>query len=139
VNEDDVRRIMTYPFTMISSDGDIGVPGAGHPHPRNYGAFARVLGRYVREEHVLSLGEAVRKMTSLPAARIRQPERGRIAEGMFADLAIFDPASIRDRATYEDPHQFSIGVWHVFINGIAVLRNGSLTGEKPGKVLTLPQ
>ena len=139
VDETDVRRIMTYPFTMISSDGSIGVPGAGHPHPRNYGAFARVLGRYVREEHVLSLEEAVRKMTSLPAARLRQAERGSIVAGAFADLAIFDAATVRDRATYEDPHQFSVGVWHVFVNGVPVIRDGSLTGEKPGRVLTLPR
>lgn len=135
VDETDVRRIMTYPFTMFSSDGGIGVPGSGHPHPRNYGAFARILGRYVREEKVLSLEEAVRKMTSLPADRIGQPERGRIAEGAFADLAVFDAEAVIDRATYEDPHQFAVGVWHVFVNGRPVVSDGSLTGEKPGVVL----
>lgn len=139
VNEDDIRRIMTYPFTMISSDGGIGVPGSGHPHPRNYGAFARVLGRYVREFKVLSLEEAIRKMTSLPAARIRQPERGTIATGAFADLAVFDANAIIDRSTYENPHQFAVGVWYVFVNGVPVVRDGSLTGEKPGHVLTLPR
>jgi len=121
---------------MISSDGGIGVPGDGHPHPRNYGAFARVLGRYVREQNVLSLEEAVRKMTSLPAWRIGQPERGRVAEGAFADIVVFDPATITDRATFEDPHQFSTGVRHVVINGVPVLVAGSLTGDKPGRVLT---
>jgi N-acyl-D-aspartate/D-glutamate deacylase len=137
VHEDDIRRIMTHPFTMISSDGGFGVPGHGHPHPRNYGAHARLLGRYVRELRVLPLEEAIRKMTALPASFLRQPERGRIAEGMLADIAVFDPATIIDRATYEDPHQFSIGVEHVFVNGVAVLSFASLTGEKPGRVLTL--
>ncbi|HSL71141.1 MAG TPA: amidohydrolase family protein, partial [Longimicrobiales bacterium] len=135
IDEGDLRRIMQHPFTMVSSDGDIGVLGHAHPHPRNYGAFARVLGRYVREEKVLSLEEAVRKMTSLPASRIGQPERGRIAEGAYADIAVFDPARITDRATYEHPHQFSVGVEYVLINGVLVLNSASLTGEKPGRVL----
>ena len=134
-DEADVRRIMKHPFTMISSDGGIGVLDHGHPHPRNYGAFARVLGRYVRAEKVLSLEEAVRKMTSLPAWRIGQPERGRLAEGAFADVAVFNPATIRDLATYENPHQFSVGVEYVLVNGVLVLRSASLTGEKPGRVL----
>jgi N-acyl-D-aspartate/D-glutamate deacylase len=135
VDEADIRRIMTHPWTMISSDGGIGVPGSGHPHPRNYGAFARVLARYVRDEKVLTLEAAIRKMTSLPAWRIGQPERGRIAEGMFADVVVFDRDRVQDRATYDDPHQFSVGVDHVFVNGVAVVRAGSLTGEKPGRVL----
>jgi N-acyl-D-aspartate/D-glutamate deacylase len=135
VHEDDIRRIMNYPWTMIGSDGSFGVPGHGHPHPRNYGAFARVLGRYVRAEKVLTLEEAVRKMTSLPAWRFGQPERGSIAEGALADIAVFDAASVTDRATYENPHQFSIGVDHVIVNGVLVMEDGSLTGEKPGRVL----
>lgn len=137
VDEADVRRIMQYPWTMISSDGGIGVPGEGHPHPRSYGAFARVLGHYVREEGVLTLEEAIRKMTSLPAWRIGQPERGRIAARAFADIVVFDPATITDHATFEDPHRFSTGVRHVLVNGVPVLLDGSLTGEKPGRVLTL--
>lgn len=135
VDEADVRRIMVHPWTMISSDGGFGVPGAGHPHPRNYGAFARILAHYVRDENVLTLEEAVRKMSSLPAARIGQPERGRIAEGLLADIVIFDADRIQDRATYEDPHRFAVGVEHVWVNGVPVLRAGSLTGEKPGRVL----
>jgi N-acyl-D-amino-acid deacylase len=134
-HEDDVRRIMRHPYTMISSDGGIGVLGQNHPHPRNYGAFPRVLGRYVREEKVISLEEAVRKMTSLPAWRIGLPERGRVVEGAFADITVFDPLTISDRATYEDPHRFSVGVKHVLINGVVVMRDASLTGEKPGRVL----
>jgi N-acyl-D-aspartate/D-glutamate deacylase len=138
VDEADVRRIMQYAHTMISSDGGIGVPGEGHPHPRNYGAFARVLARYVREDSVLTLQEAIRKMTSLPASRIQQRERGSLAEGAFADIAVFDPATITDHATFTDPHRFATGVWHVLINGVPVLLDGSLTGEKPGRVLKLP-
>jgi N-acyl-D-aspartate/D-glutamate deacylase len=137
VDEQDVRRIMRHPFTMISSDGGIGVLGAGHPHPRNYGAFARVLGHYVREEGVLPLAAALRKMTTLPAWRIQQPERGQLGEGSFADVVVFDPQTIADRATFSDPHQFAVGMRHVVINGVPVLLNGALTGEKPGRVLTL--
>jgi N-acyl-D-aspartate/D-glutamate deacylase len=135
VHEDDVRRIMQHPFTMISSDGGLGVLDHGHPHPRNYGAFPRVLGRYVRELKVLTLEEAIRKMTSLPAWRFGLLERGRIAEGAIADITVFDPVRIRDRATYEDPHQFSVGVEHVLVNGQIVLRSAALTGAKPGRVL----
>ncbi|MGH7507512.1 MAG: N-acyl-D-amino-acid deacylase family protein [Longimicrobiales bacterium] len=137
VDEADIRRIMQYPWTMVSSDGGIGVPGHGHPHPRNYGAFARTLGRYVRELHVLTLEEAVRKMTSLPAWRVSQPERGRVEEGAFADLVVFDTETIIDRSTYENPHQFAVGVDHVIVNGVPVFVDGSLTGAKPGRVLTL--
>jgi N-acyl-D-amino-acid deacylase len=135
VDEADVRRIMQHPWTMISSDGGIGVPGVGHPHPRGYGAFARVLGRYVREEGLLTLEEAVRRMTSLPAWRMKDCERGRVAVGLVADLAVFDPHRIIDRATYEDPHQYAEGMVHVFINGETVLRDGALTGATPGRVL----
>jgi len=135
VDEGDVRRILRHPWTMVASDGAIGVLGRGHPHPRNYGTFPRVLARYVREEKVLPLEEAVRKMTSLPAWRIGQPERGRIAEGLYADITAFDPERIQDRATFLDPHHFSVGVAHVFVNGVPVLLDGSLTGERPGRVL----
>jgi N-acyl-D-amino-acid deacylase len=137
VHEDDIRRIMRHPWTMVSSDGGIGVPGHGHPHPRNYGAHARLLGRYVREWNVLTLEEAIRKMTSLPAARIAQPDRGRLEDGAYADVVVFDAETIIDRATYEDPHQFAVGVDHVLVNGIPVVLDGSLTGEKPGRILTL--
>lgn len=135
VDEADLRRIMQYEWTMISSDGGIGVLGAGHPHPRTYGAFARVLGYYVRDEGVLTLAEAVRKMTSLPAWRLGAPDRGRIEEGMFADLVVFDPETVIDNATFTDPHRFATGVDHVFVNGVPALRDGSLTGERPGRVL----
>ncbi len=135
IDETDLERIMRYPWTMVSSDGAIGVLGHAHPHPRNYGAHARVLAEYVRDRHVLTLEEAVRKMTSLPAWRFGRPERGRIAEGLAADLAVFDPARVQDRATYADPHRFSVGIDDVWVNGVRVLRDGSLTGARPGKVL----
>jgi N-acyl-D-amino-acid deacylase len=135
VDEEDVRRIMVHPWTMISSDGGIGVPGVGHPHPRGYGAFARVLGRYVREEQLLTLEDAIRKMTSLPAWRMNDATRGRIAEGLVADLAIFDAGEIIDLATYEDPHQYAVGMAWVLVNGEPVLQSGALTGARPGRVL----
>jgi N-acyl-D-amino-acid deacylase len=135
VDEADVVRIMQHPWTMISSDGGILIPGSGHPHPRGNGAFARVLGRYVREQGVLSLEEAVRRMTSLPAWRMKDESRGRIVAGMIADLAIFDAARVTDRATYEQPHQYAEGVLHVFVNGEPVLRDGEPTGARPGRVL----
>lgn len=135
VDEQDMRRIMQYPWTMIASDGGIGVLGREHPHPRYYGAFPRVLARYVREEGVLTLEQAIEKMTSLPAWRIGLPERGRIAEGLVADVVVFDAEAIRDRATFVEPHQFSVGVEHLFVNGTPVLRAGALTGERPGQVL----
>lgn len=138
VDEADVRRIMVHPWTMISSDGGILIPGVGHPHPRGNGAFARVLGRYVREYEVLSLEEAVRKMTSLPAWRMGDESRGRLAEGLMADIAVFDAGRVIDRATYEDPHQYAEGVVHVLVAGEPVLSDGEPTGARPGRVLRRP-
>lgn len=135
VDEADIRRIMRHPWTMISSDGGINVPGVGHPHPRGNGAFARLHARYVRDEPVLTLEEAVRKMTSLPAARMKDATRGRLAEGMLADIAVFDPDRFEDRATYEDPHQYAVGMQHVLVRGVPVLSDGEPTGERPGRVL----
>ncbi|MBI4538034.1 MAG: D-aminoacylase [Gemmatimonadetes bacterium] len=138
MNEDDVIRIMRHPYAMFETDGDPLGHGIGYPHPRSYGAFARVLGRYVRELSVIPLEEAIRKMTSLAADQIGQPERGRIREGMFADITVFDPARIQDRATFTDPHQYSVGVHHVIVNGAPVMRGGALMGAKPGRVLQGP-
>ncbi len=135
--EEDVERIMKYPYTMIASDGGIVEPGVGVPHPRNYGTFARVLGRYVREKRLLSFSEAIRKMTSLPAWRIGLKDRGILKVGAVADIAVLDPASIIDRATFANPHQYAVGVRHVFVAGRAVLLNGQVTGVRPGKVLRL--
>src|SRR5690606_10523233 len=106
LDEGDVERIMRHPMTAIASDGRLTRPGEGHPHPRWYGTFPRVLGHYVRERGVLELEEAVRKMTSHPASRLGLEDRGRIAEGVWADVVVFDPETVADRATFEDPHQY---------------------------------
>ena len=138
MDDADVQRIMRHPSAMFQTDGDPVGYGVGFPHPRSYGAFPRVLGRYVRELNVLSLEEAVRRMTSLSADQMGQHERGRIQEGMYADITIFDAETIADRATYTDPHQFPVGVYHVIVNGVPIIRNGALTGEKPGQVIRGP-
>lgn len=138
MDEQDVIRIMQHPLAMIETDGDNVGYGEGFPHPRSYGAFPRVLARYVRELGVLSLEEAVKKMTSMPATWLGQTDRGRLAPGMLADVAVFDPDAIQDRATYADPHQYSSGIEHLLVNGVLVIRGGALTGEKPGRWIQGP-
>ena len=132
MDEQDVIRIMTHPIAMIETDGDPVSYGEGFPHPRSYGAFPRVLARYVRELGVLTLEEAIKKMTSMPADQYNQRDRGRIKEGAFADLVVFDPDTIQDEATYVDPHRYPSGIHHVMINGRFVIKSGALTGERPG-------
>jgi N-acyl-D-amino-acid deacylase len=135
-SEDNLRRIMRHPLTAIGSDGWTLSPEAGgRPHPRSYGTYARVLGQYVREEKVLSLEEAVRKMTSLPAGRLGLTDRGVITEGAVADLVLFDPNSITDNATFEHPHRFCGGVRMVVVNGVVVVDGGKDTGAAAGRVL----
>jgi N-acyl-D-amino-acid deacylase len=107
-------------------------------HPRRYGNFARLLGKYVRDEKLLSLAEAVRKLASLPAGNLRIADRGLLRKGYFADLAIFDPGRVGDRATYEQPHQYAVGMRHVLVNGVPVLRDGAHTGAKPGRAVRGP-
>jgi len=138
MDEAEVIRIMQHPLAMIETDGDNVGYGVGYPHPRSYGAFARVLARYVRELEVITLEEAVMKMTSMPARWFGQNDRGVIAEGMLADVAVFDPEVIRDRATYTDPHQYSVGIENLLVNGVPVIRDGGLTGEKPGRWIRGP-
>lgn len=138
MEEEDVVRILKHPLAMIETDGDPVGWGEGHPHPRSYGAFPRVLGRYVREQNVLTLEDAVRRMTSLPADQYGQADRGRLREGAFADITVFDPATVADRATFTDPHQFPVGIRHVVVNGVPVIRAGTLTGATPGRVLKGP-
>lgn len=138
MDEADVIRIMQHPLAMIETDGDNVGFGEGFPHPRSYGAFARVLARYVRDLEVISLEEAIRKMTSMPAQWMGQSDRGTIAVGMLADIAIFDPETIQDRATYTDPHQYSVGIEHLLVNGVPVIQGGALTGERPGRWLRGP-
>jgi dihydroorotase/N-acyl-D-amino-acid deacylase len=135
MSEADVVRIMQHPRTMIASDGGIHMPAEDRPHPRNYGSFTRVLGRYVRRDGDLGFSEAIHKMSQMPADRIGLTDRGRIAVGSFADIAVLDPGSVIDRASFSDPHQMSEGVHHVFINGQAVLLGGKMTGNRPGRVL----
>ena len=135
MDEADVVRLLRHTWAMIETDGDLVGWGQGFPHPRSYGAFPRVLARYVREQKVLTLEEAIRRMTSLPAAQFKLSERGQLREGLFADIVVFDAERIQDHATYTDPHRYSTGVAHLLVNGAPVIRNGALTGEKPGRVL----
>ncbi len=132
MDEQDVIRILRHPLAMIETDGDPVSYGEGFPHPRSYGAFPRVLARYVRELGVLTLEEAIKKMTSMPADQYNQKERGRIIEGAFADLVVFNADTIKDEATYTDPHRYPTGIQHVIVNGRFVIKSGALTGERPG-------
>tara|TARA_B110000503_G_scaffold38825_1_gene63830 strand:- start:171 stop:1790 length:1620 start_codon:yes stop_codon:yes gene_type:complete len=138
INSDDVDLIMQHPMTSIASDGPLTVYNVGSPHPRTYGTFARVLGTYVRERNIISLEEAIRKMTSLPAKILSIDRRGLIKEGYYADITIFDKNVIADKSTFEDPHQYSVGVNSVIVNGIIVVENGMHNGNRPGKVLRGP-
>jgi N-acyl-D-amino-acid deacylase len=138
ISEDDVVRIMRSPYTMIASDGEIPIFGQASPHPRSYGTFARVLGVYVREKHVLTLEDAVRRMSGYPADRLKLWDRGLVRPGMKADVIVFDPATVADRAQYDKPHQYSVGVRDVLVNGKLVLRNNAVTPERPGRILYGP-
>ncbi|HXI11677.1 MAG TPA: D-aminoacylase [Thermoanaerobaculia bacterium] len=138
ISEPDLEAIMVDPTTMVASDGEVAIMGRASPHPRSYGTFARVLGLYVRERKLLTLEDAVRKMTSFPAQRVGLLDRGLLRPGMKADLVIFDAARIRDRATYINPHQYAEGISAVVINGVVVFRNETMTGARPGVVLRGP-
>ena len=135
MSEDDLRVFMQHPNTMIASDSGVRRYQEGVPHPRGYGNNARVLGRYVRELKLLRLEDAVRKMTSLPATTFRIPDRGVIREGAWADLAIFDPAKVRDNATFEEPHHYAAGFRCVLVNGVTVITNDAHTRASPGKAV----
>lgn len=142
MHEDNIRRNIAWPWTAVGSDAESLAPeGAflkANPHPRAYGAFARFLAKYVREEKVISLAEGIRRLTSLPAQQLRIRDRGRLAAGQIADVVVFDPAKIQDHATFDRPHQYSSGVAHVFVNGVQVLRDGEHTGAKPGRFVRGP-
>jgi N-acyl-D-amino-acid deacylase len=135
MDEKDIERIMRWPFTAIASDGGVTEPGVGNPHPRSYGTNARVLGEYVRGRGVLSLEDAIRRMTSLPARTFGLKDRGIIREGLAADLVVFDPARVADKATYAKPHQYSQGFDFVVVNGKVVVDEGKATGARPGQAL----
>jgi len=132
MSEEDVTKILKHPAAMVGSDA---IPSTGKPHPRYFGAFPRILRKYVREDKALSLQEAVRKMTSMPAQKLGLRDRGMIREGMWADIVIFDPQTVEDRATFTDPRQYPAGIPYVLVNGQVAVREGEVTGTLAGKVL----
>ena len=139
ISEDNIRKQIVLPWVSFGSDAASMAPEPpftkSSTHPRAYGNFARVLGKYVRDDKVLTLAEAVRKLSGLPATNLELDRRGFLKEGMFADVVVFDPTAIADRATFENPHQYAVGMRHVFVNGAHVIRNGEHTGAKPGRAL----
>ena len=142
MSEENIKKELAKPWISFGSDEASQAPEGvflkSNPHPRAYGNFARVLGKYVRDEKVIPMTEAIRRLSGLPATNLGVDHRGFIKEGMFADVVLFDPATIADRATFEKPHQYAVGVKHVFVNGVQVLRDGEHTGAKPGRALWGP-
>jgi N-acyl-D-amino-acid deacylase len=139
MSEENLRRQLALPWVAFGSDAASMAPEPpfirSSTHPRAYGNFARLLGKYVRDEKVVPLHDAIRRLTSLPADNLGLERRGRLAPGYFADVVVFDPATIADRATFEQPHQYAVGVRHVFVNGIQVLKDGEHTNATPGRAL----
>jgi N-acyl-D-amino-acid deacylase len=142
MSEENVKKEIVKPWISFGSDEGSQAPEGvflkSNPHPRAYGNFARVLGKYVRDEKVITLPEAIRRLSAFPATNLGLDHRGFLKEGMFADVVVFDPATIADRATYEKPHQYAVGVKHVFVNGVQVIKDGEHTGAKPGRALWGP-
>lgn len=142
MSEENVRKQLKLPWVSFDSDASSLAPEGiflkSNPHPRAYGNFARLLGKYVRDEKIIPLEEAVRRLTSLPAKNLKLQKRGELKKGFFADVVVLDPNKIQDHATFEKPHQYSTGVQHVFVNGVQVLKNGEHTGAKPGRVVHGP-
>ncbi|HYT60995.1 MAG TPA: D-aminoacylase [Haliangiales bacterium] len=142
MSEENVRKELALPWVSFGSDAESPAPEGvfrkSNPHPRAYGNFARLLGKYVRDEKIIPLEEAIRRLSSLPAENLKLERRGALKPGYFADVVVFDPMSIQDHATYEKPHQYATGVRHVLVNGVPVLRNGNHTGAKPGRVVRGP-
>jgi len=136
MSEENTARILAHPLCMICSDGSaLAVDGPlaeGSPHPRSFGTFPRVLGWYARDQRLMPLETAVYKMTGMPAARVRLVDRGGIRAGAFADIVVFDPATVADRATFENPFQYPVGIRHVMVNGTLVVRDEDHTGALPG-------
>jgi N-acyl-D-amino-acid deacylase len=139
MSEDNIKKQIRLPWVSFGSDAaSMATEGLflkSSAHPRAYGNFARLLGKYVRGEKVITLEEAIRRLTSLPASNLALDRRGLLQPGHFADVVVFDPATIADRATFENPHQYSVGVKQVFVNGVLVLKDGEHTGAKPGRAL----
>ena len=142
MSEEDVRTALQHPLVGVGTDSgaqaEDGKLSESKSHPRAWGSFPRILGKYVREEHVLTLEEAIRKMTSKAAARVHLNDRGILRPGMMADITVFDPATIHDVSTFEDPKHYSVGVKHVFVNGIRVVADGAITSARPGRPLRGP-
>ena len=142
MSEDNVRKEIRLPWVSFGSDEGSYAPRGvflkSNPHPRAYGNFARLLGRYVRDEKIIPLEDAVRRLTSLPAENLKLDRRGALKPGQFADMVVFDPAKIQDHATFDQPHQYATGMVHVFVNGTQVLKDGEHTGAKPGRVVRGP-
>ena len=142
MSDENLRTEIALPWVSFGSDAASMAPELpftrSATHPRAYGNFARVLGKYVRDDHVLTIADAVRKLSGLPATNLELDHRGFIKEGMFADIVVFDPARVADRATFDDPHQYAVGVVHVIVNGVQVLKDGEHTGAKPGRALWGP-
>ncbi|HZC29231.1 MAG TPA: amidohydrolase family protein, partial [Gaiellaceae bacterium] len=142
MSEENVRREVGLPWMSFCSDSIAAAPEGVflqlRPHPRAYGSFARLLGRYVRDEGVVPLEDAIRRLTSLPADALRLRDRGRLQPGYFADIVAFDPEAVADSATFDDPHQYARGVVHVLVNGTPVIRDGEHTGALPGRVVRGP-
>jgi len=142
MQEDDVSLALVQPWTSINNDSSgtspEGILGEEHPHPRAYGTFPRILRKYVREEHRLSLEDAIRKFSALPAQRLRLTDRGVLKRGLWADLVVFDPATIADRSTFSSPNELAVGMQWVLVNGVPVIAEGRMTGAKPGQALRGP-
>jgi dihydroorotase/N-acyl-D-amino-acid deacylase len=142
MDEPDVRLILQQPWVSIDNDAagasTTGLLAQEHPHPRAYGTFPRILRKYVHEEHVLTLSDAIRKFTSLPAQREHLADRGVLKLGMWADVVVFDPNSTQDEATYENPNRLSVGMQYVLVNGVPVISQGKMTGALPGQILHGP-
>ena len=142
MTEDNIRKQIALPWVSFGSDAESMAPEGvflkSNPHPRAYGNVARLLGRYVRDERIIPLQEAIRRLTSQPATNLKLERRGSLRPGFFADVVVFDPAAVQDHATFEKPHQYSTGVTHVLVNGVQVLRNGEHTGARPGRVVRGP-
>jgi N-acyl-D-amino-acid deacylase len=138
MSEEDVKNIMRYPFNMFASDASIRIFNRGAPHPRGYGTNARVLAKYVREENVISLEEAIRRMTSLPALKFKLKDRGLLREGYAADIVVFSDKEVKDRSTFEKPHQYSTGFKYILVNGKLTVDNSKHTGARSGRTLMGP-
>jgi N-acyl-D-amino-acid deacylase len=142
MSEDNVKRQLQLPYMSFGSDGQAMAPEGAFlksaTHPRAYGNFARVLGKYVRDEQVMPMADAVRRLSAMPAEHLGLRRRGQLAAGYHADVVVFDPATVADKATFEEPHQLAVGMRHVFVNGVAVVKDGAHTGATPGRVVRGP-